>query len=73
VRVAQHSLVERSVILPDVDIGEGCRIRGAVVDEDVSIPSGTVIGENRQEDRRRYYVTHGGVVLVTKEMLEASQ
>ena len=73
VRVAQHSLVERSVVLPDVDIGEGCRIRGAVVDEDVSIPSGTVIGENRQEDRRRYYVTRGGVVLVTKEMLEASQ
>lgn len=71
VRVAELSLVERSIVLPDVDIGRSCRIFNAIIDEDTSIPDGTVIGENPAEDRRRFYVTRDGVVLVTKQMMEA--
>ena len=70
VRVSQYASVTGSVVLPDVTIGEGCRLHRVVVDEDVVLPAGTVIGENPDEDRRRYYVTRKGVTLVTPDMLE---
>jgi glucose-1-phosphate adenylyltransferase len=71
VRIAERSLVERSVVLPGVEIGRGCRITGAIVDEDTVIPDGTMIGDDPAEDRRRFYVSRKGVVLVTREMVEA--
>ena len=71
VRVGERSLVERSIILPNVDIGRDCRILSTIVDEDTDIPDGFVVGENPAEDRRRFYVTKAGVVLVTREMIEA--
>jgi glucose-1-phosphate adenylyltransferase len=71
VRVAERSLVERSIILPDVEIGRDCRIISAIVDENTVIPDGMVVGEDAAEDRRRFYVTREGVVLVTREMVEA--
>jgi glucose-1-phosphate adenylyltransferase len=71
VRVGERSLVERSIILPDVGIGRNCRIVKTIVDEETEIPDDTVIGEDPAEDRRRFYVTREGVVLVTREMLEA--
>ena len=71
VRVAERSLVERSIILPDVEIGRDCRIISTIVDENTVIPDGLVIGEDAAEDRRRFYVTREGVVLVTREMVEA--
>lgn len=67
--VNPRALVEDSVILPDVVVGEDCRIRKAVVDEGCRIPAGTIIGEDQEADRRRFYVSPKGVVLVTAEML----
>jgi glucose-1-phosphate adenylyltransferase len=67
--VSPRAIVEDSVILPDVVVGEGCRIRHAVIDEGCRIPPGTVIGEDPAADRRRFYVSPKGVVLVTAEML----
>ena len=67
--VRPHSVVEDSVILPAVNIGQGCRIRRAVIDEGCDIPDGMVIGEDLEEDRKRFYVSPKGVVLVTAEMM----
>ena len=69
VQVHPQSVVEDSVVLPAVVVGQGCRIRRAVIDEGCRIPNGTVIGYDLEQDRRRYYVSPGGVVLVTPEML----
>ncbi len=69
VQVNSHSLVEDSVVLPDVSIGERCRLRKVVIDKGCDIPDDTVIGEDRATDFRRFYVTDNGVVLVTPEML----
>ncbi|WP_020410513.1 glucose-1-phosphate adenylyltransferase [Hahella ganghwensis] len=69
VRVEADSQVENSVILPEVSIGRYCRIRNAVIDERTVVPDGTVIGENPEEDSKRFYVSDQGVVLVTPEML----
>ena len=69
VRVHSYSEVEDSVILPDVEIRHRCRIKRCVIDKGAIIPEDTVIGENPEEDARRFYVSENGIVLVTPEML----
>lgn len=65
----EYSLVKDSVILPKVSIGRNCQISRAVIDKATVIPDGTVIGENLEEDAKRFYVTKEGIVLVTPEMM----
>ncbi len=69
VRVHSYAEVVDAVVLPNVDIGRHARIRRAVIDKGCRIPPGTVIGEDPDEDARRFHVTEGGVVLVTPDML----
>ena len=69
VRVHSFSKLEESVVLPGVEVGRNCRITKAVIDKGCKIPSGTVIGEDPKVDAERFYVSEGGVVLVTPEML----
>ena len=67
--IERGSTIKDSVILPKVSIGENCRIFRAVIDKACAIPDGTVIGEDLDEDRKRFHVTESGIVLVTPEML----
>jgi glucose-1-phosphate adenylyltransferase len=69
VYVEEQTKLCECVVLPEVNIGKGCRISKAVIDKGCNIPDGTVIGENVQDDRNRFYVTDKGVVLITPEML----
>ncbi len=70
VRVNSFSYVQDSVILPDVDVGRNCEIRNAVIDRACRISEGMIIGRDPEEDRKQgFYVTEGGVTLVTPEML----
>jgi glucose-1-phosphate adenylyltransferase len=73
VRVDERSSINRSVILPHVEIGTSCVIEGAIIDEGCEIPSGMRIGVDREEDARRFHVTEKGVVLVTADMLRSLQ
>ncbi|WP_446810802.1 glucose-1-phosphate adenylyltransferase [Methylomonas sp. 2BW1-5-20] len=67
--VREHSLIQDSILLPQVQIGKNCRISKAIVEKGCEVPEGTVIGENPDADKSRFYVSEGGVVLVTAEML----
>ncbi len=69
VRVNSYSTVEDSVVLPYVNIGRHCRIKKAILDKGCNIPEGTIIGEDAEQDAKRFSVSPGGVVLVTPEML----
>jgi glucose-1-phosphate adenylyltransferase len=69
VRVEERSSIQSSVVLPNVEIGRGCTIAGAIVDEGCEIPDHTSIGTDRSADARRFHVTDNGVVLVTPDML----
>lgn len=73
VYVHSYSTINESVILPDVDIGEGCRINKAIIDAGSRIEPGTVIGEDPDHDRERgFRVTKSGLTLVTPDMLGQS-
>ncbi len=69
VKVNSFATLEDAVILPEVDIGRHCRIKRAVIDKGCRIPEGTIIGEDSEEDAKRFHVTPGGIALVVPEML----
>jgi len=68
--VVEHgSLIEDSVVLPNVRIGRGVRLRRVVADRFCELPDGFEAGLDRAADEARFHVTPQGVVLVTPEML----
>jgi glucose-1-phosphate adenylyltransferase len=69
VRVNSYTKILDSVILPEVIIGRNCRITKAIIEKGCHVPEGTVIGEDMDEDKKRFQLSSGGVVLVTPEML----
>ncbi|KJV05188.1 sugar phosphate nucleotidyltransferase, partial [Methylocucumis oryzae] len=69
VRVNSYTSVQDSVVLPNCNIGRHCRITKAIIERGCVVPEGTVIGENRADDEQRFYVSEGGVTLVTPDML----
>ena len=72
-RINSYSSVVDSVILPDVDVGQNCRINRAIIDRGSKIEANTVIGEDHDEDRKRgFRVTESGLTLVTPDMLGQS-
>lgn len=66
VRVNSFSHIEESVLFENVVIGRHVKIRRAIIDKDVEIPSGTEIGYNLAEDKKRWFVSEGGVVVIPK-------
>ncbi|MEQ1620539.1 MAG: glucose-1-phosphate adenylyltransferase [Methylococcales bacterium] len=69
VRVNSYTTLQDVVVLPDVNIARHCRITKAIIEKGCEIPEGTIIGEDRAEDEKRFFVSPGGVVLVTSDML----
>jgi glucose-1-phosphate adenylyltransferase len=67
VRVNSYADVDSSVVFSHVNIGRHCRIRHAIIDRDVHIPDGTVIGYDLNEDKKHYHVTASGLTVVTRE------
>jgi glucose-1-phosphate adenylyltransferase len=71
VRVNSHATTHEAVILPEVSVGRHARLSKVVIDRGCRIPEGLVIGEDPEEDARRFFRSDSGVVLVSGDMLEA--
>lgn len=70
VRTNSWSVIEESVLLPEVNVGRHCRIKKAIIDRGCNIPANTEIGFDAAADAARgFRVTAGGVTLVTRAML----
>jgi len=67
VRVHSYGEIEQCILMPGVRVGRHARLRRAIIDRDVLIPRGAVIGFNPEEDRKRHTVTELGVVVVTED------
>jgi len=72
VRVNSYSIIEDSVLLPNVDVGRYVTLKKVIIDKNCKIPEGMSIGVNPDEDRKRFHVSANGVTLVTPEMLGQS-
>jgi glucose-1-phosphate adenylyltransferase len=67
--VERHSLIEDSVILPNVEIGQHVTLRRCIVDKFCRIPDHFEAGVDPVQDRKRFEVSERGTVLITPEML----
>ena len=67
VRINSYAEIDSSIIFSHVNIGRHCRIRRAIIDRDVHVPEGTVIGYDQNEDKRNYFVTPSGLTIVTRD------
>ncbi len=52
--------------MENVEIGRHSKIRRAIIDKEVYIPSDTTIGYDIKEDRKRFHVSPGGIVVIPK-------
>jgi glucose-1-phosphate adenylyltransferase len=64
--VASGSMISESILLGDVKVGAGCKIRRAIIDKNVELAPGTIIGEDLELDAQRFHVSPEGIVVVSK-------
>ncbi len=68
VRINSFAQVSDSILFDRVEVGRHARIRRAIIDKDVRIPSGVLIGYDLELDRRRgFVVSPEGIVVIGKE------
>ena len=70
VHVHSYGEIENSVILPRCDIGRHARLRNVVIDSEVRIPEGLVVGEDPELDAKRFRRTDKGICLITQPMID---
>ncbi len=66
VRVNSYAQVEDSVLFENVDVGRNAVVRRAIIDKNVRIPAGELIGVDLERDRERFTVSDDGVVVIAK-------
>jgi len=66
VYAGRDSVVENSVLMPSVRIGENAKIRNAILDKNVVVEPGASIGFDLERDRERFTVSPGGIVVIGK-------
>jgi len=67
VRVHSFSDIDQGILMPGVRVGRNARLRRVIVDRDVFIQRGALVGYNLEDDRRRHTVTDQGIVVVTRD------
>ncbi|HAH19333.1 MAG TPA: glucose-1-phosphate adenylyltransferase [Candidatus Omnitrophica bacterium] len=66
VRINSFSEVYDSILMEGVDVGRYAKIQRAIIDKEVKIPRGMIIGYDAAEDKKRFTVTESGIVVVGK-------
>ena len=66
VRINSYSEVHESVLMDGVEIGRHARIRRAIIDKDVIVPPGSIIGYDAEEDKKRFTISEKGIVVIPK-------
>jgi len=66
VYVGDEAFVEDSIIFNKTRIGDGARIKNCIIDKDVAVPAGEVIGYDLKQDKKKFTVSEKGIVVVPK-------
>jgi len=67
VRINSFCQIYDSIIMEGVNVGRYAKIKRAIIDKDVNIPQGMVIGYDLEEDKKMFAVTESGIVVVAKK------
>lgn len=63
VEIAEGSVVENSIIMPNSRIGRDCYIKNSIFDSNVEIPDGVTVGKEPDKDKLRFFISEGISVL----------
>ena len=66
VRVHCLAQVEDSILFPDIEVGSKAQIRRAIIDRGVKIEPEDKIGFDLENDRKRFFVSESGIVVITQ-------
>jgi len=66
VRINSYSEVHDSILMEGVNVGRYAKVKRAIIDKDVNIPQGAVIGYDLQADKKKFFVSESGIVVVAK-------
>jgi glucose-1-phosphate adenylyltransferase len=66
VRVNSWAEVEDCIIMENVEIGRHAVVKRAIIDKNVVIAANARIGVDPEEDRKRFFVTASGIVVIPK-------
>jgi glucose-1-phosphate adenylyltransferase len=66
VRLNSYCEVEDSIILSNSEVGARCKLKKVILDRDCVLPPDTVVGYNLEDDKKRFYVSDEGVVLISQ-------
>jgi len=66
VRINSYSEVYDSILMEGVNVGRYAKVKKAIIDKDVVIPQGMVIGYDLEEDKKKFHVMDSGIVVVAK-------
>jgi glucose-1-phosphate adenylyltransferase len=66
VRINSYAEVSESILFHDVVVGMRAKVRRAIIDKGVRIPDGMKIGYDLEHDRKRFYVSEEGIVVIPK-------
>ena len=69
VRVHSYTEIEDSMLMEGVEIGRNCKIRRTIIDKYVKIPPRTIIGYDPEDDKKKFDVSPGGIVVVSKNTM----
>ena len=67
VRVNSYAKVTDCVLMDGVDVGRYAQLNRAIVDKGVRVPPHFIVGEDPEDDKRRFAVTPGGVVVIPRD------
>ncbi|MCJ8521324.1 glucose-1-phosphate adenylyltransferase [Pseudorhizobium tarimense] len=70
VRANSYSRLDGAVVLPNVRVGRRAQLRNVVIDSNVTIPEGLVVGEDPELDAKRFRRTENGICLITQPMID---
>ena len=58
--------IEESILYERVRVGRHAKLRRCIIDKDVEVPPGVEVGFNLEADRKRFFVTESGLVVIPK-------
>lgn len=66
VRINSYAEVSESILFHDVVVGMRAKVKKAIIDKGVRIPDGMKIGYDLEKDRKRFFVSDEGIVVIPK-------
>jgi glucose-1-phosphate adenylyltransferase len=73
VKVNSYANITDSIIMNNCNVGRNSKIRRTIIDKNVHIPAGTEIGFNLEEDKKKFTVSEGGIVVIPKNYQFSTQ